>query len=345
MARQTINTGTIANDGTGDTLRIAGNKINENFVELYNLLGGDAVGASNVSQLTDSGLDILGTSFRTKIGAVDPSSLVAITFPDNSGTVTLNAATQTLTNKTISLDSNVIDGYVASSFVVSNSAGKIDGSASQIAIPTSALVGINDTQTLTNKTFSVPSLSRPNIEEWLADSSGNPVISFTDTTSTRNRIKVGSYTGGTGTPPTIDVLGIDTSIPLNITGKGTGPVRINKFATNSQSITAGSVLGPTGTNITSSIIKITGTAGSAIAIQDLESWEEGTVLYILRQNGTGTQKIYPSSFAQGVDITGTAYPTIDLIEYETVTLVWDGSNWFVTGGEGYEITGGIAPPP
>jgi len=49
MARQTINTGTIANDGTGDTLRIAGNKINENFVELYNLLGGDAVGASNVS--------------------------------------------------------------------------------------------------------------------------------------------------------------------------------------------------------------------------------------------------------------------------------------------------------
>lgn len=345
MARQIINTGTLANDGTGDTLRIAGGKINANFVELYNLLGGDAVGASRVSQLTDSGLDILGTSFRTKIGAVDPSSLVSITFPDNSGVVTLNAATQTLTNKTISLDNNVIDGYVASSFVVSNSAGKIDGSASQISIPSSALVGVSDTQTLSNKTFSIPSLARPNIEEWLADSSGNPIISFTNTINTRNRIKVSSFAGGTNLAPTINVLGADTSIPLNLTAKGTGPVRINKIATNSQSITAGSVLGPTGTNITSSIIKITGTAGSAIAIQDLASWEEGTILYVLRQNGTGTQKIYPNSFAQGVDITGTSYPTIDLVEYETVTLVWDGSNWFVTGGEGYEITGGITPPP
>ena len=31
MARQTINTGTTANDGTGDSLRNAGNKINKTF--------------------------------------------------------------------------------------------------------------------------------------------------------------------------------------------------------------------------------------------------------------------------------------------------------------------------
>jgi len=35
MAQQEINIGTVANDGTGDTLRSAGNKINENFYELY----------------------------------------------------------------------------------------------------------------------------------------------------------------------------------------------------------------------------------------------------------------------------------------------------------------------
>lgn len=35
MARQTINIGTVANDGTGDTFRIAGEKINDNFEELY----------------------------------------------------------------------------------------------------------------------------------------------------------------------------------------------------------------------------------------------------------------------------------------------------------------------
>ena len=35
MARQTINIGTAANDGTGDPLRTAFDKINDNFVELY----------------------------------------------------------------------------------------------------------------------------------------------------------------------------------------------------------------------------------------------------------------------------------------------------------------------
>jgi hypothetical protein len=39
MAKLTINTGTIANDGTGDTLRSAGGKINDNFSEIYNALG------------------------------------------------------------------------------------------------------------------------------------------------------------------------------------------------------------------------------------------------------------------------------------------------------------------
>ena len=35
MAKQVINVGTVANDGTGDKPRPAGIKINENFTELY----------------------------------------------------------------------------------------------------------------------------------------------------------------------------------------------------------------------------------------------------------------------------------------------------------------------
>ena len=35
MARQQINSGTVANDGSGDTLREGARKINENFIELY----------------------------------------------------------------------------------------------------------------------------------------------------------------------------------------------------------------------------------------------------------------------------------------------------------------------
>ena len=39
MAKSVINTGSVANDGTGDTLRAAGVKINDNFSEIYNALG------------------------------------------------------------------------------------------------------------------------------------------------------------------------------------------------------------------------------------------------------------------------------------------------------------------
>ena len=38
MTQQTISTGSSANDGTGDTLRSAGTKINANFTEVYGRL-------------------------------------------------------------------------------------------------------------------------------------------------------------------------------------------------------------------------------------------------------------------------------------------------------------------
>ena len=38
MAKQTIGLGTTPNDGTGDTLRVAGDKINDNFTEVYDSL-------------------------------------------------------------------------------------------------------------------------------------------------------------------------------------------------------------------------------------------------------------------------------------------------------------------
>jgi len=39
MAKKIIGLGTTANDHAGDSLRIAGGKINDNFTELYNALG------------------------------------------------------------------------------------------------------------------------------------------------------------------------------------------------------------------------------------------------------------------------------------------------------------------
>jgi hypothetical protein len=50
MAKQTINIGVVANDGTGDTLRAALDKCNDNFDELYTLTDGS--GAADVLTLT-----------------------------------------------------------------------------------------------------------------------------------------------------------------------------------------------------------------------------------------------------------------------------------------------------
>ena len=55
MTRQNISIGSSANDGTGDTLRAAGTKINANFVELYQQLGGDSSSLTTQVTIKDSG--------------------------------------------------------------------------------------------------------------------------------------------------------------------------------------------------------------------------------------------------------------------------------------------------
>ena len=50
MARQNINIGSSANDGTGDPLRTAFDKINDNFIELY--------GSDNDINTLDANLDV-----------------------------------------------------------------------------------------------------------------------------------------------------------------------------------------------------------------------------------------------------------------------------------------------
>jgi len=54
MAQQTINIGSVANDGTGDPLRNAFAKVNENFTELYSDDAGDVNSVTGSGGLTAS---------------------------------------------------------------------------------------------------------------------------------------------------------------------------------------------------------------------------------------------------------------------------------------------------
>ena len=75
MAKQTINIGTVADDGTGSTIRAGGDIANDNFNEIY-----------------------------TKLG--DGTTLYSLTFPNATDTVVARSTSDTLSNKT--LDAGVI---------------------------------------------------------------------------------------------------------------------------------------------------------------------------------------------------------------------------------------------
>ena len=92
MARQVINIGTTANDGTGDPLRTAFDKINDNFVELY--------GADNDLNTLDANLDVNGNSIVTGVTNGDITIVQNGTGNINLGALRINGSEITSTDST-----------------------------------------------------------------------------------------------------------------------------------------------------------------------------------------------------------------------------------------------------
>jgi hypothetical protein len=86
MAYQTVNTGSSANDGTGDQLRTAFDKINDNFSEVYAELGGTSL--SNVSITANT------------ISTDDANGSLTIA-PNGSGTIILANAVSASSNVSV----------------------------------------------------------------------------------------------------------------------------------------------------------------------------------------------------------------------------------------------------
>ena len=228
MTRQNINIGSSANDGTGDTLRTAGTKINQNFQEIYTQLGGDSSTLTTQVILKDSGsvgtIIFEGTSadsHETKLIVDQPTADRIVTIPNATGTIVLRSSTDTLTNKTLTAP------IIAS---ISNSG--------TMTVPTGGgtLATIGGTQTFTNKTLTSPTLNTAKIGTSLNDVNGNELIKVTATGSAVNELTIAN--GASTTGPTLSATGSGANLNIIMTPKGTGSVELNKAAFSSSTITS-----------------------------------------------------------------------------------------------------------
>lgn len=111
MAKQSLNLGTVANDNTGDTLRGGGDKVNDNFNEIYSAIGnGTNIQLSVTNPAVGQVLRYNGSNFipmdlTTLTAALDVNgnSIVSSTngnitlAPNGTGDVTISAGSVTAT--------------------------------------------------------------------------------------------------------------------------------------------------------------------------------------------------------------------------------------------------------
>ena len=134
MTKQTINRGSAANDGTGDNLRAGAAKVNENFDELYNVLGdgttlqpGDYITTSSTSIITNKTINGSNNTItnipNSALSSIDNAKLTNSTITitgdgaqtsavDLGDTLTIEGGTGITTSVTADKVSISIDGAV-----------------------------------------------------------------------------------------------------------------------------------------------------------------------------------------------------------------------------------------
>ena len=336
MTRQVLNRGATANDGTGDTLRQAAQKIEQNFEEIYLKLGGDSNVLMPLVSFDSDGLIFEGSSvnaFETKLTVVDPDADRTVTIPNHTGEVTVNDAIQTLENKTIAGSALVNPDFVSDSsdtnryrMLVSEPAG--DRNITLPLLTDSDEFTFNGhTQTLSNKTLIEPLLTNPRIGSELQDSNGNAYIEFDNVAGSINHFKVTSASNDN--IPVISTVGGDADIDLGLEAKGEGSVSVrSRFKLFSQRLTAN---GNASLDVPMTHIDIGGASTINVADGSAEvDGGRGEMKYLVNTN-SGTATI---NFETGTSLHGGNLSSISMPSYSSVTLCWDGSTWVIINNQG-----------
>ena len=297
MAREIINIGT-PNNGDGDTLYNAGDKINNNFEELYDFLGTIDMINQTVG-FTDSGLEFNGVTFNTTLGFQESvTQNVAIELPPFDGTLVTETGDQDISNKvfdTIKFKNSFLD----TNFIEINVPTAVTGSNKVVTLlpnDSDEFTLTGKTQTLTNKT-----LTQPAIDKIKSNTSPNTID-----------IAIDSDTG-------FSVSGTDTNIDLNLSAKNDGTININSMVKYSvQTIT-----------IDSSVVSLSETITEFDSEIDLSlislpnGSNVGSKKILINTNNSGTITVEPSLRKD--------FDTLVIKPRGIVELIWMGTSngWMI----------------
>jgi hypothetical protein len=337
MARQTVNTGSSANDNTGDTMRDAGTKINANFSELYTILGGDTTNSSILFGNNSIIAEGVANDFETTLTFTNPTADRTITFPDTTGTVLLSGSTLTLTAPVLTGSSSSAGSILfkedtdngTNAVTLIGPAATADVTLTLPAV-TDTLVGKTTSDTLTNKTLTSPVLTTPKIADagFIADANGNEQIVFQTTSSAVNHVELTN--AATDNAPQLNAVGTNSNISLSIAAKGTGAllfnskVRYKEETLTGTTVTASAVIPLTIHNATSSV--------ACTLANGASGGDKGFIKKFININ-TGVVTITPATYG------GSSLSTIVLAQHETASLIWSGASWYSIGGDSPKFLG------
>jgi hypothetical protein len=325
MTRQILNRGTIANDGTGDTLRTASLKIEQNFQELYNKLGD----GSSLMSLIDFDSDAIvfeGSTlddFETRLRADNPTADRTVRIPNYTGHLVMDSATQTLANKTLIsptiTNPQINDTSSNHQYILSVNELSADRTVTlPLLTGNDTFVFNNHAATLINKTLQAPTINNPIIYDTIKDSSGNELLKFVKAAAALNYVIVKN--SATGQPATIQAAG-EANSSLELLGSGNGGVRINSKLVLKTGSSSGTI------SANDPITLFNSASPASHSLENGTTSLNGEIKYLVNK-GAGTQTVNESINNIA------AYSSITMPQNSAVTLAWFDNQWIVINNQG-----------
>ena len=216
MAYQSIGIGTTADDGTGDSLRIGADKVNDNFSEIYTLLGtGSALtsGLSATASVVTLGSAVLTTpTISGAVSGTQTSATITTLTNTTLNSTTVNAGTATLAAGSLTDSSGAID--------FGNENLTTTGTLASGAITTSANLTINSSAIV----FEGASADAYETTVTVTDPTADRTITIPNITGTV--VTTGDTNSVTGT-----MIAADTVAEANMANDAIGSAELKSVAT------------------------------------------------------------------------------------------------------------------